>query len=121
MEHIEYVEPREIAGLGAGIVIPKRLDENSCIIAIKKHDKVAAFLYFTRFEKYIHINYSFTCPPYRKQGFSLMLRNHLIEYAKCNDIPRLLSVPFENANSVSLLKKLGFLKDYNNDSYVLVL
>jgi len=119
MEIIEYVQPREIIRMGAHISLPKGLAENSFIVAIKKHDKVVSFVYFTRFENCVHINYSFTLPDCRRQGFSMLLRKYIIDYAISNHIHQIVSVPFENADSVSLLNTLGFVKNENNDSYVL--
>ena len=121
METVEYCQPREISRMGACVVFSKVLDDNAFIIGIKRHDKVVAFLYFTLFTTYIHINYSFTLPAYRRQGFSMLLRKHLISYASSKHVDKLISVPFENADSVSLLNTLGFIKNENDDAYVLQL
>ena len=120
METITFIQPCELKKIKMDFVIPRLLDSKSYIIAVKKENIVMSFIYFTDFGDYIHINYSYTCPEFRRFGFSTMLREYLIiNYAKENSKNKIVSVPFESANSVSLLKKLGFKKSEDNDSYIL--
>ena len=120
METITFIQPSEVKKIKMDFVIPRVLNAKSYIIAIKKENLVKSFIYFTDFDDYIHINYSYTCPEFRRFGFSTMLRQYLIiNYAKEHGKIKIVSVPFESANSVSLLKKLGFKKSDENDSYIL--
>jgi len=122
MNPVIFVSPKELVGIPkTDFILPKRLHENENIIAVKKENQIQSFIYFSVYNDYIQINYSFTGSPFRRQGLSSILRNYLVSYARENKKQRIVSVPFENANSVSLLKKTGFQKCHNNDSYVLSL
>jgi len=121
MSQIIFINPNDIMKLTKDFIIPKKLDNKSFIIGIKYNDQILSYIYFTVFDDYIHINYSFTINKFRKLGHSTLLRKFLIEYANLNNKNKIISVPFENANSLSILLKLGFIKDINNDSFILYL
>ena len=119
-ETIVFVETKEIKYIKSGLIVPKKLCNNSFIIAIKKELGVVSYIYFTVYTDYVHINYSFTSTPYRRLGYSTILRNYIIEFTKKNNIKMILSVPFEGANSMSILKRIGFIKNEKDDSFVLL-
>ena len=121
MNQIVFINPNDIKKLTNNFIIPKKLDNKSFIIGIKYNDQILSYIYFIIFDDYIHINYSFTIKKFRKLGYSTLLREFLIKYAIFLNKRKVISVPFQNANSISILFKLGFIKDINNDSYILYL
>jgi GNAT superfamily N-acetyltransferase len=118
---VVFVKSIELKHLKSDFIVPRKLSENAFVIAIKKENLVVSFVYFTVYSDYIHLNYSFTVPQYRRFGYSTILRKYLIDYARKNNRMKIVSVPFENASSVSILQRIGFVKQENNHSYVLFL
>jgi hypothetical protein len=116
---LSFILPSSLKKIKCDFVIPKKLKNNEFIIAIEEDSTIKSFIYFSLYDEYIQINYSYTTLQYRRNGLSTILRNYLINYAKQINKHRIVSVPFETANSISILKKLGFTKQENNDSYIL--
>ena len=118
MENITFIQPKELKELKTNFIIPKKLVNNSYIIAIKNNQNIISFIYFNMYDDYVQISYSFTNDEYRRLGYSSALRKFIIEFAKKNNKKYIISVPFENANTISILKKMGFIKNEKNDSYI---
>jgi GNAT superfamily N-acetyltransferase len=118
MNSVKYIQPKDLKRED-GLVLPKKMPPNSFIIGIKNDFRIQSFIFFSVYQEYVHVNYSFTYAQYRRNGYSTILREYIINYAKQNNKKRVVSVPFETANSVSLLKKLGFKKSETDDSYYL--
>jgi GNAT superfamily N-acetyltransferase len=120
MTFVRFVEPDSLRGVTGldGFILPKKLPRDSFIIAFE-NPQIQSFIYFSIYSEYIQIIYSFTFSHYRRKGLSMVLREFIINYAKQNGKKRIVSVPFENANSLSLLKRLGFKKSEMDDSYYL--
>lgn len=89
----------------------KVLPTNFFIYINYPNNKWVSFIdvYFKNDE--IKYNYSFTKEEFRRRGLSKLLRLLVIDYSKSNDqINKVVSTPFEEANSQPLLKKFDFKK-----------
>uniref|UniRef100_A0A6C0DRD4 N-acetyltransferase domain-containing protein n=1 Tax=viral metagenome TaxID=1070528 RepID=A0A6C0DRD4_9ZZZZ len=117
--NVSFIQPSELKGMKSDFILPKKLNNQSFIIAVKSENMVQSFVYFTVYSDFIHINYSFTGTQFRRMGLSIFLREYLIKYARNQNIRKIVSVPFDTANSMPLLKKMGFEKCEADDSFML--
>lgn len=90
--------------------IPRTQTEHSRVIGIYVEDELASFIFLHMSDDYMMFAYTHTYPEFRKKGYSLTLRKTAIKLAIDTGYSRVISIPFEGANSISLLEKLGFIK-----------
>ncbi len=62
---------------------------------------------------YIYINFTYTFVRYRQQGYNKLLRQLVENIAKELNVEYVVSLPFENASSQIVLKKMGYISDGN--------
>jgi len=104
-------------------VFPKKINNNKVFfIGYLFQNTYVSFLfvsleYTTEHGSSLYISYSYTKENFRNMGFSTKLRNYLINYGFQHNFNNIISVPFENANSKSILEKCGFQKNGNLYKY----
>jgi RimJ/RimL family protein N-acetyltransferase len=102
-------------------VPPRSLKEGHHIVGLKDQasGQVASFIYYSssQLEGYAMICYSFTDPIFRGKGLNTLLRERVKEMATQDGLKKIISIPFEGAASVSILKKLGYRQE--GDTYIL--
>lgn len=105
-------------------LFPKKINLNEYFYAFydKFTNNIISFIWFgiysnNIFDKYIHINYSYTITEYRSNGLNTLLRYEIEKMAKLKKINIIISIPFENANSNNILIKLGYEKKYFLSNY----
>ena len=98
---------------GVNFTPPRKLGDGKHIVAFMDGGVLASFIYYTIFveDKYLMVGYSFTIPEYRGQGLNTLLRKELEKIAVKASIPKILSIPFDGANSKTILQKMGYVED----------
>ena len=71
-------------------------------------------------KNYIYINYTYTFSNFRRNGFNKMLRLLVERIAKCFSVSKIVSMPFSDADSEIVLKKLNYIKDVKGFFYKLI-
>ena len=119
-KEIHFISIKEIKSIKGleGFIIPHKLKNNSFLIGIKEDNVISSFIYYTCYPKYLNINYCFTLPIYRKQGYSTLLIKFLIKYAIESNYNTIITVPLEGTNSNSIFKKLNFIKGYEDSVFL---
>lgn len=106
-----FINLQDIKPIKCNFIKPKKLLSNFFLIGVKINNRVVSFIYFFCDKNCLYINYSFTIKEYRCKGYSTVLRQFLINYATENSIEKIISTPFDGANSNSILKKLNFIQE----------
>lgn len=106
-----------------GFSLPKKLPNNEYVISLIDTQKniIASFIWFgiysndkiNNFERYIHINFSYTFEIYRNCGLNKKLRLWIESFSIENNINCIVSVPLPDSNSLIILHKLGYSKNEN--------
>lgn len=87
---------------------PRRQTQESEVWGLVVDGEVASILHVVLSDDYLLFNYTYTYPEFRRYGYSQILRDAAIEYARDIGKSRVVSVPLPGANSEGLLKKMGF-------------
>lgn len=104
----------------SGIILPKKLSENSFIILLKDkfNGDIISFIWYgfyvnNKLEQVLHINFSYTFITFRNNGYNKYLRIELENICKIKNINLITSVPFENSPSKKILIKLNYVDSIN--------
>ncbi len=105
--------------------VPTVLEHNHFVISLKSKTthEIYSFIHFCIREnffdipKYIFVNYSYTFIKQRNKGLNKMLRLVLEDACKLNNIQAIISVPFKESNSRTIMDKLGYTNE-KDDLYI---
>ncbi len=105
--------------------VPINLDENHFVICLRNKltHEIHSFIHFCIREnfldipKYIFVIYSYTFIKQRNKGLNKMLRLVLEDSCKLNNINAIVSLPFKESNSRSIMDKLGYTNE-KDDLYI---
>lgn len=89
---------------------PRKQTPNNQVWGLVVDGDLASILHVVISDDYLLFNYSYTYPEFQRRGYSHLLRNAAIEYARDQGLARVVSVPLPGANSEPLLRKMGFEK-----------
>ena len=92
---------------------PKKINQNQRLIFLLDNRNILSILHITLQKNELEFSFSYTPIEKRRNGYNKKLRLFVINKFKKEGYNKYTSTPYKEANSIPLLKSLGFKKKGN--------
>ncbi len=92
---------------------PKKINDNQRLIFLLDNRNILSILHITLQKNELEFSFSYTPINERRKGYNKKLRLFVIDKFKKEGYNKYTSTPYKGANSIPLLKSLGFKKKGN--------